>query len=108
MPKTKTAKKPEKDALYIFTYLLTIVSGLIVFVTVAQKSTRAKFHAIQAILLGVVMIIVGIVGGIIFAPAAGLLNFLIWLYGIYIGYRAYEGEDIEVPVLGDFAKQYLK
>jgi uncharacterized membrane protein len=64
-----------------------------------------EFHAIQAIFLGVVMIAVSIIGSFIFV-LAGLLNFLIWVYGIYIGYQAYKGEDVEIPVIADYAKRY--
>ncbi|MDE1866044.1 MAG: hypothetical protein KGH94_05415 [Candidatus Micrarchaeota archaeon] len=86
--------------IYLITYLLTWLTGIIVFVTEGQKNKRAKFHAIQAILLGVVIFILA------WIPFVGwLIGVLLWLYGLYIGYQAgYQGKDIEFPVIGGFAK----
>jgi uncharacterized membrane protein len=88
---------------YIFAYLLTWLSGLIVFITVGQNDKRAKFHALQAIFLGVVLFIIG------WIPIVGwIIELLGWLYGLYIGYQAYEGKDVEMPVIGTYARQYSK
>lgn len=102
------ANKTEKSLVYIFSYLLTWLSGLIVYITVGQENKRFKFHALQAIFLGIVMILLDYFGDMIFAPGADLLVFLIWIYGLYIGYKAYEGKDVEMPVIGEYAKKYSK
>jgi uncharacterized membrane protein len=100
----KQAKAQGNNAiLYIFAYLLTWLSGILMYITVGQTDKRMKFHALQAILLGVVLFIIG------WIPILGwIIELLGWLYGLYIGYMAYTGTDIEMPVIGDFAKQYSK
>ncbi len=95
--------KQGNGLVYIFAYLLTWLTGLIVFITVGQNDKRAKFHALQAIFLGVLLFVIG------WIPFLGwIIELLGWLYGLYIGYMAYTGQDIEVPVLGAYARQYSK
>ncbi|MGC9211806.1 MAG: hypothetical protein ACP5FU_06630, partial [Nitrososphaeria archaeon] len=66
---------------------------------------KVKFHALQAIFLGITAIVLDLI--LFFVPFAGpFLAFLIWVYGMYIGYKAYTGEDVKAPVLGDYAARY--
>ncbi len=95
--------KKGNGLVYIFTYLLTWLSGIIVFITVGQNDGRAKFHALQAIFLGVVLFVIGWIP--IIGWAIGILG---WLYGLYIGFMAYQGDDCEIPVIGAYARQYSK
>ena len=88
------------NILYILNYFLLWLSGLLVYVTEGQKSKRAKFHALQAIFLGIVITILA------YFPIINLVALLLWIYGLYVGVKAYEGEDISMPVLGDYAKRY--
>jgi uncharacterized membrane protein len=96
----------DNSVLFIFAYFLSWLSGLIVYFTEGQKDKRMKFHAVQAILLGIAATVVAIILGWI--PLIGqiiyLLLFLVWLYSLYVGYRAYTGTDISIPVIGDYAK----
>jgi uncharacterized membrane protein len=98
-------KKNKGDIIYIFTYLLSWLSGIIVFVTRGQEDKRIKFHSLQAIFLGITAVVLEFV--LFFIPSLGsVLAFLIWLYGMYIAVKAYEGEDIKVPVIADYAAKY--
>lgn len=102
---SKEVPHPEKDEriLYVFNYLLTWLSGLILFLTEGQSNKRMKFHALQAIFLGIVTFIVA------WIPIIGWLTaFLLWLYGMYVGVAAYGGRDISMPVIGDYAEKYSK
>ena len=99
---TKQTKAQTKSIVLFFAYLLTWLSGIIVYITAGQSDKRAKFHALQAIFLGVIAFIIG------FIPIISLLSILIWLYGLYIGWKAYDGQDVMIPVLGDYAKQYSR
>ena len=97
--------KEKGDIMYIFIYLLSWLSGIIVFVTKGQNDKRMKFHSLQAIFLGIVAIVLDFV--LFFIPILGqLIAFLIWLYGMYIAFKAYEGKDIKVPVIADYAVKY--
>ena len=97
MAKDQTTMK-SGDAVYILTYFFTVLSGIIVYL-VSSSNSRRRFHALQAILLWIVAVVLG------FIPVLGwLIALLIWLYGLYIGIEAYNGKDMMVPVLGDWAK----
>ena len=105
MPKTMTQtthKDTGEPLLFLVTYVLTWLTGILIFVTAGQKNKRLKFHAIQAVLLGVIMFILAWIPFV-----GGFIALLLWLYGLYIGYEGgYQGKDILVPVIGDYAKKY--
>ncbi|MDE1866045.1 MAG: hypothetical protein KGH94_05420 [Candidatus Micrarchaeota archaeon] len=107
MPKTPSdVPHPEKDEriVYLFTYLLLWISGLLVFLTEAKKNKRIKYHAVQATILGVIVFVLVIAP----LPLVPLLGFLLWIYGMYVAFMAYEGRDISMPVIGQYAEQYSK
>lgn len=88
------------NVLYIFTYLFSWISGLIVFVTEGQRDQRLKFHSLQAICLGIAATVIDM--ALFFMPFLGkFLAFLIWVYGMYIAIKAYNGQDVKAPFLGD-------
>lgn len=98
-------KKGEKNIEYIFVYLFMWLSGIIVFFTIGQKDKRLKFHSLQAIFLGVIAVVLDFI--LVFVPFLGsLVAFLIFIYGMYIAVKAYYGEDIEIPVITDYAAKY--
>ena len=107
------AKNHEDDAAwFIVAYVLSIVTGIVVLFLKGNDGKRIRFHSMQAIFLGILMIIVDIVFGLLtfgsfFIGILGiLLNVFIWLYGLYVGLEAYNGRDISIPVIGDYAKRY--
>ncbi len=98
-------QKEKGNIMYIFTYILSLLTGIIVFITEGQKNPRIKFHSMQAIFLGIFAIILDLI--LFFIPFLGsFLSFLIWVYGMYIAVKAYNGEDVKAPVIGDYASKY--
>ncbi|MDE1860522.1 MAG: hypothetical protein KGH72_02275 [Candidatus Micrarchaeota archaeon] len=90
-----------KDIIYIFTYLLSWLSGIVVYVIAKEGEKRKRFHALQAIILGIVGTILS------FIPVVGwLVAAVIWVYGLYIGIEAYGGKDMAAPAIGGFAAQH--
>jgi len=47
------------------------------------------------------MIVIG------FIPYLDIVNILIWLYGLYIGYKASVNEDVAITYITDFARKYV-
>ena len=91
---------------YILTYLFSFVSGLVVYVTLGQSDKRLKLHAAQAVVLGLAGLVIAAV--LIFLPPLGsLIELLIWIYGLYIGYSASEGRDISIPFVTDWLQKLL-
>lgn len=78
--------------------LLGYIFPLIALIVLLMEDKKArpflKYHAIQALILGVVA---AILSGV-------CIGLLIWIYGIYIGFQAYQGQWTEIPVVTDFAK----
>lgn len=75
----------------IFAPLVGIIALLI-----EDKKSRPfiKYYAVQSIILGVLSILLsGVCIGVI-----------VWVYGIYIGFKAYGGEYVQIPVITDFCK----
>jgi uncharacterized membrane protein len=110
--KRKTASTGRKSAqgnVYaIIAYLLGIVGALIVIFT-QKKDKFAMFHAKQSVVLSIVAIVVGLVLG--FIPIIGwaigatiypLAVLAVFLWGTY---KAYQGEWYEFPVVAEYAKK---
>ncbi len=78
------------------------------FYRTCSFGTTVKLHSFQAIFLGIVAIIVAVLFDWI--PVIGLLGsllgLLIWLYGLYVGFEAYNGRDVVIPYITEYAKRY--
>ncbi|MGC8568013.1 MAG: hypothetical protein ACP5RP_02695 [Candidatus Micrarchaeia archaeon] len=91
---------------YFIAYLLLLITGIIVYFISGEKDRKAKFHALQAIMLGIAQIIVIVFLSTIYLAIIGkVLSLLIWIYGIYIGIEAYNGNEVVVPYITEFAKE---
>ena len=84
--------------LALIAYVLSWLTGLIVFVIAKDKFT--KFHGMQSLILGIVAMVVGVV-------TLGLGSLLLWIYGLYVAIvYASKGEMYKIPYIGDFAEKY--
>lgn len=104
-----TAKPVKNESLdpgiYLITYVLEFLTGIIMYLAFSQGSKRLKLHAMQAIIIGIASVILSFILGI-FIPALGtIVVFLIWLYCLYLGVKAYQGVDVEVPYITKYLKQ---
>ncbi len=94
------SKTRHADFIYVVIYLLTWLSGIIFFF-LSGNDKRKKRHSIQAIMLGILGIIIAFIPYINFP-----FNIILWLYGLYVGYMASINEDVSIPVITDLAKKY--
>ena len=99
MPKSK---QQENDRiLYLLAYVFTIISGAIIYLFFSKGNKKLKLHSEQAIILGVIAIVLEAV--LFLTPyIASLIGLLIWLYGLYIGFEAYIGKDVKILYITDF------
>ena len=98
-------KNDDIRVLYILAYLLEWFSGIIIFFAFGKRNKSLRKHSLQAILLGVISIIVASFFSIIEIPLFGsAIALLIWLYGMYIGFEAYMGKEISIPLLSEYVK----
>ncbi len=86
---------------YIAVYFFTWLSGLIALI-IAGKDKKLKFNGAQALVLGIIIVVVGLVIPLV----GGIIAFILWLYGIYAGYSAGKGKDIVMPVISYIVKPY--
>jgi len=107
----KTTEKDlglKKETAGALAYVLGPITGI--FFLVTSKDEFVRFHAMQATVVFVVMFVLQWVLGItiiLFPLSAlvGLVTFVLWLVLIY---KAWQGQEWEVPVLGKVARNLLK
>jgi len=103
--KEKGLKKETAGAL---AYVLGPITGIVFLVI--SKDPFVKFHAMQStVVFGALFILQWVLGiTIILFPISAiisLVSFALWLILIY---KAWQGEEWQVPVLGKIAKNFLK
>lgn len=105
-------------------YILTWITGLIVFFTAKKEDKFTRFHALQAIGLGVVVTVVQIlwsfvIEALLFSStttgaasgfaAASLIGYAIWILTIVAvilcAVKAYKGSKFMLPLLGGIAEK---
>ncbi len=93
----------------VLCYALGWVSGLIMFL-VEKKSRFVRFHALQSlitfgILSGAALVFrrVPVLGALIGVGTA-ILGFAAWIWGML---RAYQGEKVKFPLIGDIADRQV-
>ena len=84
---------------YVFSPLIPIILMLM-----EDKKNRPfiKAHNMQALVLGVINIVIAMVIGWLLIPLC--INLALTLYLIYCGIKAYQGQLVNIPVVTDFVK----
>ncbi len=93
-----------QKGLCFLSYTLMFITGIIIWVMFSPEADRVKFHSVQASVLGAIAVVAYVAFSIIRLPVVGaLVLFLVWAYGMYIGFEAYCGHDVQVPRVTKFA-----
>jgi uncharacterized membrane protein len=98
----------KKETAGALAYVLGPITGIAFLII--SKDPFVKFHAMQSTVVFVVLFVLQWILGItiiLFPLAAivGLVSFILWLILIY---KAWQGEEWEVPVLGKVTRNLLK
>ena len=80
--------KKEKFSLSMFLAYLFSPIGALIYMKM-KDGMRENFHAKQALFLGIINLALSIF----------LIGFLTWIYTVYIGYKAANGEDPKIPYI---------
>lgn len=104
----KKESETKKETAGALSYVLGPVTGI--FFLVTSKDPFVRFHAMQSTVVFVALMVLQWVFGItiILIPLSalvGVATFILWLVLIY---KAWQGDQWEVPVLGKVAKDLLK
>ncbi|MCX6816424.1 MAG: DUF4870 domain-containing protein [Candidatus Beckwithbacteria bacterium] len=86
-------------------YVLGWVSGL-VFLLAEKDNKFVRFHAMQALMFFAAMTVLSFVPviGWLLSPFVLIVSFVVWLLAIY---KAYNGQEFELPVVGKLARKQL-
>lgn len=94
-----------KNTAGALSYVLGPVTGVIFLVI--EKDPYVRFHAMQSIVFSVAAFVLNMVLGItiilaLALPLLWIVEFVLWLLLIY---KAWQGQEWELPVIGKFARQ---
>ena len=84
---------------YIFSPLVPII---VLFMEDKKNRPFIKAHNAQALVLGVIEIVLYVVLG--WTLFLACIPFLLWIYMIYCGIQGYQGKYVTVPVVTNFVK----
>jgi uncharacterized membrane protein len=100
----KTTTGLPRNTAAALSYVLGWLTG-IVFLMV-EKDPFIRFHAAQSILVFGILTVLSLVPmiGWVLSPVIMIVGFVLWLVLIY---KAYQGEEFALPVVGDWARKLL-
>lgn len=101
------------------TYFLGALTGIL-FIIIDRDRPFVRFHAMQSIVLSVAWVglwivlsvlsmilgavpVLGWLIGLLLSIALGIGGFVLWLY---LMYRAYSGDEWEMPMIGEYARRF--
>jgi uncharacterized membrane protein len=109
----KSAKNDDDRIWFIITYVVPVLTGILTLIVKGEQNQRLKLHAFQSIILGIVMIVVAVIFNVVFFLGLGflvflgsLINLLLWIYGLYVGFEGYNGRDVVIPTITEYARRY--
>jgi uncharacterized membrane protein len=83
-------------------YPIGIVAIVILLVQDMKNRPFQKYHAVQALAVNIILIVLSIVLG--WTVVLACLPLLLWLVTLYWAYKAYQGEYFEIPGLTSFLR----
>jgi uncharacterized membrane protein len=87
-------------------YVFAPIVGIIVLLMEDKKSRPfIKFHGVQSIVASVAVWIVVAIITTVTLGIGGLCAPVVWLVFLYWAYKAYQGENVTIPVVTNFIRQ---
>ncbi len=85
-------------------YPIPIVAIIVLLMEDKRARPFIKFHAIQALALWVVYVVLGVILSVITFGIGSICIGILWLAFFYPAYLAYQGQMFEVPVVTNFIR----
>ena len=77
------------------TYVFSPIVPIIIMLMEDKKNRPfLRAHNAQALILGIITVI----------TSGFCVGILVWFYQLYLGYQAYQGKTVEVPIITNFCK----
>ncbi|MEE8389196.1 MAG: hypothetical protein V3S14_00150 [Anaerolineae bacterium] len=79
----------------LLSYIFCPLIGIIILL-IEDKKDRPflKYNAVISIIMGILVIVL----------SWACIGLLVWFYSLYLGFKAYQGEWVKVPVISDFVR----
>lgn len=105
---TKSGTGLPKNTSAALSYVLGPLTGVVFFVL--EKDPYVRFHAMQSIVVFVVLVALQWVFGLtlVLLPLVPLLSIVMFVLWLLLIYKAWMGVEWEVPVLGKYARKFVK
>ncbi|HSM71557.1 MAG TPA: hypothetical protein VK851_08445 [Anaerolineales bacterium] len=85
-------------------YPIVLVAIIVLLMEDKKARPFIKFHAVQSIAANVVFFIIGSILSVVTLGFGGLCVPLLWFVFLYWGYKAYQGEMFDIPMVTNFIK----
>jgi len=87
----------------LLAYLIAPIVSIILLLMEDKKNRPfIKYHSVQALILGIVVIVLDII--LSFTIIGCVVPLALWIAMIYWGVEAYNGKYVEIPIVTNFAK----
>jgi len=104
-PKADTGVSSDDKLVALLAYVLTPLAPIVILLMEDKKSRPfIRAHNAQALIWGGLIWAVTIVSSPL-AFCLGIPSLILWGAGVYWGFKAYQGEEVNIPVITDFAKK---
>lgn len=97
----------DKNTSSALAYVLGPITGIVFLVV--EKDKKVRFHAMQSIVVfgGLFVIQTLMAVSVVLIPFVPLINIVGFALYLLLIYKAWSGEDWEVPFFGKYAKKFL-
>lgn len=90
----------------LLTYVFTPIVPIILMLMEDKKERPfIKAHNAQALVWGVFNVVGGTILSTLLFFCFGAPSFIIWAVGAYWGWQAYQGQQVNIPMVSDFVKK---
>lgn len=98
----------KKNTSAALSYVLGPITGIIFLII--ERDSFVRFHAMQSIVTFLGLFILQWIFGlsIILLPLVPLISIIAFILWLFLIYKAWQGDEWEVPVFGKFARQLLR
>lgn len=118
-PENSSSSASNDNVIAGICYIIGLFSAIFLFIAPYSTNPTVRFHAMQSIVLQVVVVVGFIVLNVALAVITSIMPFAFFLYllmplvwlgvvGVFIllAIKAFQGNGIEVPVVSDWAKRF--
>ncbi|MSQ29722.1 MAG: hypothetical protein EXR68_04455 [Dehalococcoidia bacterium] len=99
-------------------YIIGLFAALFLFIAPYSTNPMVRFHALQSIVLSVVVVVGFIVINVLLTIITSIIPFafflfllmpLVWIavVDIFLAIKAFTGNGVELPVVGPLARKYV-